>query len=146
LRTKGGAFVCSFVCWLVCAGVKAHVDFLARQAKYGGGVPQFGLLGDWCSVEPFCPGSSVRISRKQTLAFFHLTLFYATGSPKCIVSPRQAQEKHRESTQKREIAAVFARRTVASRTQAGRTVRKTPLFEQFIYTNDPFTKPGSGQI
>ena len=22
------------------------------------GVPQFGLLGDWCSVEPFCPGSS----------------------------------------------------------------------------------------
>ena len=28
------------------------------QAKYGGGVPQFGLLGDWCALEPFCPGSS----------------------------------------------------------------------------------------
>lgn len=40
------------------SGIKAHVDFLARQASYGGGVPQFGLLGDWCSVEPFCPGSS----------------------------------------------------------------------------------------
>ena len=40
------------------AGIKAHVDFLARQSKYGAGVPQFGMLGDWCSVEPFCPGSS----------------------------------------------------------------------------------------
>ena len=40
------------------AGIKAHVDFLARQRAYGDGVPQFGLLGDWCSVEPFCPGSS----------------------------------------------------------------------------------------
>ena len=39
-------------------GFKAHVDFLARQRKFGSGVPQFGLLGDWCSVEPFCPGSS----------------------------------------------------------------------------------------
>ena len=34
------------------------MDFLARQRKFGHGVPQFGLLGDWCSVEPFCPGSS----------------------------------------------------------------------------------------
>jgi len=39
-------------------GIAAHVDFLARQAGYGDGVPQFGMLGDWCSVERFCPGSS----------------------------------------------------------------------------------------
>lgn len=39
-------------------GIRAHIDFLARQASYGGGVPQFGLLGDWCAVEAFCPGSS----------------------------------------------------------------------------------------
>jgi hypothetical protein len=39
-------------------GIAAHVDFLARQAGYGDGVPQFGMLGDWCAVEPFCPGSS----------------------------------------------------------------------------------------
>jgi hypothetical protein len=34
------------------------VEFLTRQAGYGGGVPQFGMLGDWCAIEPFCPGSS----------------------------------------------------------------------------------------
>lgn len=41
-------------------GIKAHMDFLARQAtdEYGKGVPQFGMLGDWCSIEAFCPGSS----------------------------------------------------------------------------------------
>ena len=38
--------------------VKAHVDFLARQTGYGHGTVAFGMLGDWCSVEPFCPGSS----------------------------------------------------------------------------------------
>jgi hypothetical protein len=38
----------------------AHVAFLGRQVGYGGidGVPSFGLLGDWCSIEPLCPGSS----------------------------------------------------------------------------------------
>ena len=39
-------------------GVAAHVNFLARQAGHGDGVPQFGMLGDWCAVEGFCPGSS----------------------------------------------------------------------------------------
>ena len=42
--------------------VAAHVAFLQRQAEpgYGGiaGVPSFGMMGDWCSIEPFCPGSS----------------------------------------------------------------------------------------
>ena len=28
--------------------------------SYGGidGIPTFGMMGDWCSIEPFCPGSS----------------------------------------------------------------------------------------
>ena len=40
------------------AGITEHLAFLARQQRYGSGVPQFGLLGDWCAIEPFCPGSS----------------------------------------------------------------------------------------
>lgn len=39
-------------------GIKAHVDFLVRQAKYGSGVTQFGMLGDWVAIEPLCPGST----------------------------------------------------------------------------------------
>ena len=40
--------------------VAAHVAFLQRQTGYGGidDIPSFGMMGDWCSIEPFCPGSS----------------------------------------------------------------------------------------
>ena len=60
-------------------GIAAHVDFLARQAGYGDGVPQFGMLGDWCSVETFCPGSSDKClstpgwtSGDATSAFYYI--------------------------------------------------------------------------
>ena len=41
-------------------GVRAHVDFLSRQAapSYGAGTVQFGLMGDWNARQPLCPGSS----------------------------------------------------------------------------------------
>jgi alpha-L-rhamnosidase len=40
--------------------LKRYMDFLKRQARYGPGgiLPQFGLLGDWLSLDPMCPGGN----------------------------------------------------------------------------------------
>ena len=64
----------TFIPLLTCG--QAHVNFLARQRKFGNGVPQFGLLGDWCSVEPFCPG---RIKFGNSLNCLNL-IFSVTGA------------------------------------------------------------------
>ena len=53
-------------------GIKAHVEFLARQSEYGDGVPQFGLLGD-CEL--------------RTAAFFNFCLTFI-----CSVDKRTASE------------------------------------------------------
>jgi hypothetical protein len=39
--------------------LQKYMGFLGRQAAaYGHGVPQFGMLGDWCAIDPLCPGST----------------------------------------------------------------------------------------
>ena len=62
-------------------GIKAHVAFLKRQAKFAPGkvLPQFGLLGDWLSLDPFCPGGNDKcltspgwVSGNPTTAFQYL--------------------------------------------------------------------------
>lgn len=60
---------------------KSYMNFLKRQAKFAPGkvLPQFGLLGDWLSLDPFCPGGSDNclknpgwISGNPTTAFYYL--------------------------------------------------------------------------
>jgi len=76
-----------------------------------------------------------------------------------IFLPRQARDKHRESSQKSGVSLlrcvwqfcdIKVDQTNTSSNRPGGinnkgVVRKTVLFEPFIYKNDLFTKTGSGQ-
>jgi len=68
-----------------------------------------------------------------------------------IFLPRQARDKHRESTQKK--SGVFSQNLNTGGSYQnywGSWImdwfgKETRLFAPFIYTNDDFTKTGSGQ-
>jgi len=66
---------------------------------------------------------------------------------KMMVSPRQAQDKHRESTQKRRLCFISNAADPAPRLDIqAKPGEKNVLFAMpFIYKNDLFTKTGSGQ-
>ena len=42
----------------------SYMDYLARQSAFAPGkiLPQFGLLGDWLSLDPICPGCCAVVS------------------------------------------------------------------------------------
>jgi hypothetical protein len=61
--------------------LQQYMAFLKRQAKFAPGrsLPQFGLLGDWLSLDPMCPGGSDAclktpgwISGNPTTSFYYL--------------------------------------------------------------------------
>ena len=60
-----------------------------------------------------------------------------------IISPRQARDKHRESTQKK--SGGFRMQVGGKAAGTGAAVSKNGHFEPFIYKNEHFTKTGSGQ-
>ena len=62
-------------------GIKAHVDFLARQAKYGGGVPQFGPY----PPSPVQKGTRVLVSLWDSLMFGRVPRPAAPGQYKRVL-------------------------------------------------------------
>lgn len=59
-------------CRGIYPGLKKFMAHIKRQAKFAPGkvLPQYGMLGDWLSLDPFCPGGSDSCLKTRTHHLF----------------------------------------------------------------------------